>query len=169
MQFETFAEKQDLIFDGIPPIIPIVYAWAQNEVMFNAERVEFLVKLAVDVVKEVVFPTVENDFEFPVLYSFHLIHKTVLVPYIIILVEISEQFAYFPIVGECANVHAAAHASYGPENVRMSESEKKCSLSAHAESGDSAILCRGYSLVVSIDIVHQFFGCECFVENLFFG
>jgi hypothetical protein len=39
MQFETFAEKQDLIFDGIPPIIPIVYAWAQNEVMFNAERV----------------------------------------------------------------------------------------------------------------------------------
>ena len=35
--------------------------------LFREARAEFLVKLAVDVVKEVVFPTVENDFELPVL------------------------------------------------------------------------------------------------------
>ena len=77
---ESVAEEEELVFDGIHPIDPVVYSWTCGEFVWDALSEKFLVKVAVHLVEEILCAAVNRDVQGAWLKEMRHIDDCVLLP-----------------------------------------------------------------------------------------
>ena len=77
---ESVCKEQELVFDGIHPIYPVVDARAGGELVWNCLCKKFLMKIAVDLIEEIFRTAVDCDIQSPRLEKVSHVDDGVLCP-----------------------------------------------------------------------------------------
>ena len=161
--FEEFLEEKKLVVDRILPIISVVGARTDNEVMLNLVFQQFLVEIVVYLKEEIIIAAVEEDGEVAIFQSADLVDSRMLVPNRLILAFCSQQQRHPPVIREGADVQPAAHAGHCAEHVFMPQGKPHRSVPTHAQACDGASRTVGTGRIVRVDVLNQFFGDKRFV------
>ena len=131
--------------------------------MRNVAVGQFFVQTNIYGVKEVFRATIENYFQTAGCEQVQLIDYCIFFPVFRKLALFPQPQAQVPVVGEGANIHAAAHTSTSSEYILMAESQIHRSVSAHAEAGNGTSGGAANGFVIFIYPLYKFTGNVSFV------
>ena len=93
-------EENDLILNGIRPIFPIMDAWSRNEIVRNTLIKKFLMKVAVDLIKEITSTTIYDEIERLRSQQMSKINDSILLPSLWILLNRAKTLRDSPFLRE---------------------------------------------------------------------
>lgn len=133
---EELLEEEEMIVDGVRPILACVSAGTGGEVVVDAKPEQAFVQVFVHLEEEVRLAAVERYPQIAVLYASQLPHDSVLVPRLLVGGHLAQHIRNVPVLRERSYVHSAAHAAAGSEHVLVAHGEEQRTVSAHAQTGN---------------------------------
>ena len=100
-------EENDLILNGIRPIFPIMDTWSRNEIVRNTLIKKFLMKVAVDLIKEITSTTINDEIERLRSQQMSKINDSILLLSLRILSICSQTLGNTPFLRERTNIDTA--------------------------------------------------------------
>ncbi len=158
-------EEEDLVVDAVVPVLAVVTAGAFDVVVVDLHRAEFLVEGTVHIQEEVVDAAIEDDLLVAVVKAVGDVDDSIFFPVVFVVGEGTQVFFDAPVVGEGADVDAAAGGAAGAEEIFVTEAQEEAAVAAHAKAGDGAVFAVGLGGIVAVDIGDEFFYDEGFVAD----
>ena len=160
LSLEPVGEEEELVFDGIEPIGPVVGTGARVELVRNLLLKEFRVHIAIHFVEEVLGAAIEDDVHGAGLEQVGEVDDGVLVPKFGILLVGAQTTCYVPVLGEGAEVQSARHAAHVAEGVLMAHGQIEGSMTAHGQACDGTGGTVLNGAVDGVDMCNEFLGNE---------
>ena len=107
LSLKPIGKEEELVFDGIEPIGPVVGTGARVELVRNLLLKEFRVHIAIHFVEEVLGAAIEDDVHGTGFEQVGEVDDGVLVPKLGILLIGAQTTGYVPVLGEWTEVQSA--------------------------------------------------------------
>ena len=104
LESESVAEEEELVFDCVHPIDPVVDSGTSREFVWNSLGEEFVMKVAVDLIEEVFAAAVDGDVQGTWLQEMRHVDDGVLLPALQVFLISSKSLRNMPITWEWSDI-----------------------------------------------------------------
>ena len=154
---EPVTEEQELIFDGIHPIIPIMISRTRSELVRDFCFYELLVQVAVHLIEEITGSAVDGDVQCTGFKKVYHIDHGVVLPVLRVLLNGTQTLRQIPSRRERTDIHAAGETSHRTEDILMSDGIVHRSMTSHRVAGDGTALAVLDGAEVAVNEFDKFF------------